>query len=165
MRKHAIFFVWFLPIIWATCSLLHFRHPGDEYAMYAVSSIAGVWIGFIVPFGDIHDPMIPISVAAVGGLVMAAIGFVMDYLRVRQLVWALLFVILVPAVFVESILSYPSIERALGKNGSWWTYVFFSIGMGINLSIPLALLVKGVESGWRKWIRGEGKTRPVYPEE
>ncbi len=68
MSKPNTFYVWLVPLLWAGCSLIHFRFPGDEYGLYAFSSIAGSWIAILVSFGDIHNPMIPISIAVTGAV-------------------------------------------------------------------------------------------------
>lgn len=145
MNLKNTFFVWLLPLLWASCSLVSFHFPGDEYALYVVSSIAGVWIGFVFEFGDIHNPAIPLSVAATGAGVMAAVGFVMDRVRVRRFVWGILYVIATLMIFVSAIGVYPSTERALSKNGSWWAYIFFSFNMGLYIAVALSFLAKVAE--------------------
>jgi hypothetical protein len=113
--------------------------------MYAIASIAGSWIAFIISFGDIHNPVIPISIALTGAIVMALIGFLMDQVRIRKAIWAILFVVAALVIFVISIKSYPSIERALSKNGSWWSYIFFSVNVGLYFGILLSFMEKGLE--------------------
>ena len=143
-------YIWILPLLWASCSLIHFQFPGDEYGMYGISSIAGLWIAFIVRLGDQHNPMFPVAIALAGAIVMSVIGFLMDRIRIRKTIWAILFVVAALAVFVMSIKSYPTIERALSKNGSWWAYVFFSLNVGLYFSVLLSFLVKGLECVLKK---------------
>jgi hypothetical protein len=70
LNTHRRFFLFALPAGWAALSLLHFHFPGDEYGLWAVSSMAGTWITFLLPsVGDIHQPWIRFSVAATGALV------------------------------------------------------------------------------------------------
>lgn len=40
MSSHRWFFVLAVPAGWAALSLLHFHFPGDEYGLWAVSSLA-----------------------------------------------------------------------------------------------------------------------------
>lgn len=37
--------------------------------------------------------------------------------------------------------SYQSIERALGKNGSWWAYIFGSLNLGLYASVILSVII------------------------
>ncbi len=147
------YFVWILPILWAGCSLLSFRFPGDEYAMYGISSIAGVWIVFFISLDIIHNPMFPVSIALTGAIVMMILGFLMDLIKIRKAMWKILFPAAVIVIFVISIKAYPTIERALRKNGSWWTYIFFSINMGLYFSILLSFIGKGIETVWLRTRR------------
>ena len=140
-----------VPLAWAGCSLVHYRHPGDEYAMYAISSIAGSWVLFLVPVGDIHNLLIPISVALVGGTVMAGLGWGLSGLRVRPVLWGILFVVASVTLLMLSINAYPSIERALAKNGSWWAYACSSIEVGMYAAGLLSALVTGAVRIWRRF--------------
>jgi len=82
MKMKNRFFIWIIPVIWAACSLIHFNFPGDEYYLYAFASIAGSWIVFIISFGDIHNPVVPISIALTGAIIMLGIGFLMDKTKI-----------------------------------------------------------------------------------
>lgn len=141
--------MWVLPLVFAACSLFSYRFPGDEYAMYFISSIAGAWIAFVFRFGDIHNPMIPVSVAFIGATVMALIGLLMDRIRIRKIIWSVLFLIVVPAIFVMSICAYPTAGKALRKNGSLWAYLFFAINMGLYCSLIFSFVCKGFEAVWK----------------
>lgn len=153
MPRYKPFYTWLVPLLWAGCSLLSFRFPGDEYAMYAISSIVGVWIGFLVPFGDVHSLFFPLSITLAGGLVMGVVGLLMDLARLRKIVWGVLWVAAALLIFVLSVNAYPSIEKALSKNGSWWAYVFTSINIGLYVSILLSFT--GKSAAWAfAWVRG-----------
>jgi membrane protein implicated in regulation of membrane protease activity len=60
---------------------------------------------------------------------------------VRKLLWVIIFVVCSLAIFATGIFSFPSIQRAINKNGSIWAYVFFSINIGIYLSIIISVIV------------------------
>jgi len=158
------FYMLFLPLAWACCSVLHFRHPGDEYAMYAISSLPGSWILFLFPIGDIHTPLIPVNVAVVGALVTASVGLLMAGLSVRKAVWFGLFMISAIVIVWITMGSFPSVARALSKNGSWWAYVCSAVEVGMYCASGLSIVVTGIcrllerlregraggESGWKK---------------
>lgn len=141
MKNSFPFYGWLLPMVWGACSYLHHYYPGDENAMWIVSSIAGMWIAPFAFLGKVSKSTAAGGLAVAGALVMLLIGIAMDFFRVRKRLWAIIFVICSLAVFAVAIFSFPSIERAINKNGSIWAYVFFSINIGIYLSIILSAIV------------------------
>jgi len=80
---------------------------------------------------------------------MAGVGFLMDRLQIRKAMWAVLFVGSALVIFVAEIKSYPTIQHALSKHGSWWAYVFFSVNMGLYLAILLSFFGKGLKGALR----------------
>ena len=88
---------------------------------------------------------------------MAVIGFLMDRVRIRKTIWAILFVVAALVAFVMSIKSYPTIERALSKNGSWWAYIFFSVNVGLYFGILLSFLEKGLEGVLKRTRKATNK--------
>lgn len=150
MKKKQRFFVWLLPVLWGACSLLHYHFPGDEYWMYAISSFAGFWIALITKVGDSNNPMFPILIAVAGAIVMAGVGWFMDWMRIWKKLWVIIFAICAIGIFAISILSFPSIERALQKNGSLWAYILFSFNIGMYLSVILAVNLTSIARLWRK---------------
>ena len=150
MKKKQTFYIWMIPLIWAIFSILQFREPGDDYGLYAFSSFVGVWILFLTRQGDVHSLIFPLSITLAGTIVMLLIGLWMDKVRIRKIIWIAIYIISVLAIFYISINAYPSIEHALSKNGSWWAYIFFSINMGLHVSILLSFFGKGIGSIWKK---------------
>ena len=134
-------YVWVLPLIWGVCSYVHHNYPGDENAMWLLSSVAGLWLAPVAFVGGASKDVIAIAIALAGALVMGAVGFGMDYLRVRKLLWAILFFACASAIMGAAIMSYPSVERAISKNGSWWAYILFSVNIGIYISVVLSAFV------------------------
>lgn len=131
------FFLFILPIMWMGISTAHYFFPGDEYGMYALSSIVGSWPGFI--WGMPSSPLAMVLIITIsGGAVMAGVGCLMDWLKVRKKFWVIFLVVSTVAVFIFEIASYSSIQAALGKNGSWWAYIFSSILIGIYISSGMA---------------------------
>jgi hypothetical protein len=138
MSERFPFYVWVLPLVWGVCSYVHHNYPGDENAMWLLSSAAGLWVAPVAFVGGASKDVIAIAIALAGALVMGAIGSALDCLRVRKLLWAILLLICTATVFVVAIMSYPSLERAISKNGSWWAYVLFSVNIGIYVSVLLS---------------------------
>jgi hypothetical protein len=144
MTKERWFYWLILPFAWAGCSLLHFHFPGDEYALWAISSMAGSWVFIFMPnIGDIHQPAIRLLVAGVGALMLAGAGVLLDWLRVRWWVWTMLWLTTSLAWLAFTLGQYPTLERALAKNGSWWAYLFSATLMGCYSALLLSALGGG----------------------
>jgi hypothetical protein len=141
MNTHRWFFLFALPAGWAALSLLHFHFPGDEYGLWAVSSMAGTWITFLLPsVGDIHQPWIRFSVAATGALVMAGAGWLLYRLGARRWLWTTVWLLAALIILVITLQSYPSLNQAMRKNGSWTAYILSALLLGTyaaTLSSPL----------------------------
>ncbi|MBI9016928.1 MAG: hypothetical protein JEZ07_06680 [Phycisphaerae bacterium] len=106
--------------------------------MYAVSSIAGAWSLLLAG----NSSSIPVWLITITGMItMAIFAFIIKLLRVKLILWFILYALAAVAFFTWAIFSYPSIERALGKNGSWWAYIFSSLNMGLYASVLLSAII------------------------
>ncbi|HUS72500.1 MAG TPA: hypothetical protein VMY06_05485 [Sedimentisphaerales bacterium] len=140
MKKYV--YVWLLPFFWSICSLVSFEFPGDEYAIYAVSSMAGTWAVFLLNIqGDIHKFAFRGTITTTGIIVMLIVGFILAKLRVKLILWFVLYITLAAVILAITISSYPSIEKALSKNGSWWAYIFGSLNLGLYASVILSVII------------------------
>ena len=143
MKKYL--YVWLLPLVWSICSFMSFQFPGDEYGLYAVSSMIGIWIAFLVDMpGDIHHPAFWMSITATGAIIMALIGWGLSALRVKLRLLLILHICAAVAFFLLVVFSYPSIEKVLSKNGSWWAYIFSSLNMGLYASVIFSGIITGI---------------------
>ena len=119
MKKYV--FVWLVPLLWSVCSLVSFEFPGDEYGIYALSSMAGTWMVILFKIqGDIHDFVFRGTITATGAVVMLLAGLILHKLRVKIKLWLVIYILAAVVFFVTALCNYPSIEKALSKNGSWW---------------------------------------------
>lgn len=133
------FFTIILPIMWATVSFVSYFHPGDEYGMYVYCNIIGVWPYFIFHGPAIQSLLFPTMAAVTGGLIMAAVGFGLDKLRVNQWFWGISWLIISVLLFFLMINQYPTIQKALSKNGSWTAYIAGAINCAIYLSVLVSI--------------------------
>lgn len=151
MKTNRWFFLFVVPVLWATCSLIHFHFPGDEYAMWVIDSMAGAWVLFLAPnVGDIHQWWIRFSVAGTGALVMAMVGWMLCRLKVRKSVWTGFWVVGAAASSVFMMSWFASSEQALAKNGSRWAYVFSAAMIAAYFATLLTLIGCGVKVLARK---------------
>lgn len=162
MNSNPWFFLLVLPAVWAALSLLHFHFPGDEYGLWAVSSMAGTWSLFLLPnIGDIHQPWIRLCVAGVGALVMMGAGWALWRLGVRKRLWTILWLVAAALVLFVTLQSYPSIERALAKNGSWTAYILSALLLGSYAATLISALVT-LPVRLKHWRRPDAAT-PAAP--
>jgi hypothetical protein len=77
-----LFFTWLLPGCWVAISWASFHHPGDEYGLWAVSSLPGLWGAALHHGGDTRSFLPP--VLASGFISVLALAFVMDLQRVSR---------------------------------------------------------------------------------
>lgn len=124
------FFVGYLPVVWTTVAWINFFHPGDEYGGFAASSLAGLWILLVFDFsGNIKHAFPPVLLA--GAATVSIFGWLLDKLRAPRPLWGVLFALVAVSLFCWSFFSFPSVERALAKNGSYEAYILPSMNLGL----------------------------------
>jgi hypothetical protein len=144
-RRMRMSFVWILPACWAACSLLQHRFPGDEYCFYALAALPGMWISPFV-LRSIPPEQVGPYIALAGAPLLAVLGLAMDWVRVRKRLWGILWLGVGIAVFCAVLFSFPSIDRAIRKNGSIMAYVLLGVTVGLYAASLLSLVGTGA---WR----------------
>lgn len=132
-----------LPIVWATAAVTSYFHPGDEYGLFVGSTIAGSWVCFVLPEIS-HLSKVLWIILTTGVVVLAIVGIVMDRLHVSKRVWLTLFGLCFAGVLLLTLHQYPSLDRAIGKNGSLTAYVAGACNVGLYLSIVSAFIINAV---------------------
>lgn len=142
-------YVWLLPLVWTGVAWANFYHPGDEYGGFVVGSLAGVWIALVVKMTGSPNNMLPPLLMA-GATTVALAGLMLDLLRVRWQYWSVLMLGAAMLLFAWSFGSYPSVQRALSKNGSIQAYIFPSINLGIYFASIVSIIVTACYrlAGW-----------------
>ncbi|HET6878544.1 MAG TPA: hypothetical protein VFI31_00130 [Pirellulales bacterium] len=136
-------YAWFLPLLWTTIAWQNFYHPGDEYGGFFVGSLAGLWVGaFSINAGSVRQAAI--LVVAAGATSVATAGWILDKLRAPLAAWFCLFLVTAAGLFARSFGAFPSVERALAKNGSYEAYVLPSLNLGLTLATLAVLLATAV---------------------
>ena len=98
-----LFYTWLLTLVWAVVCFASFFHPGDEYGLWAVGSMPGLW-GVLLHGnqGDIHGLLLPMVGA--GAVTVLPFALLMDLLRISRkwffASWALVAVTLFVGVMV-----------------------------------------------------------------
>jgi hypothetical protein len=157
-----VFFLFALPVGWAALSLLHFHFPGDEHGLWAVSSMAGTWITFLLPsVGDIHQPWIRFSVAATGALVMAGAGWLLYRSGARRWLWTAVWLLAAMIILVITLQSYPSLNLAMRKNGSWTAYILSSLLLGMYAATVISYLLAPFLRRWKHRRRPHSPPDPA----
>ena len=158
-------FVWFLPLVWTTVAWNNFAYPGDEYGGFGVGSLAGLWIFGVCDFGGNINRILP-PVLFAGAATVAVFGLLLDRLRAPRRAWALVFASAAVSLYSWSFYSFPTVELALAKNGSYEAYILPSMNLGLYAATLTMLAGTGLYRSGRRmaeWIgrsrRGKGTTR------
>ena len=138
-----MFYRWLLPLLWGAVSYLHHFVPGDEYGLWIISSVAGSWIAPALFHAHVSRQMIALGIAATGAVVLMGVGALLDRWRVNRRLWLALQGLCTVLILVLMIASYPSIEKAISKNGSWSAYFCSSFLLGMYTSVILASVLTG----------------------
>jgi hypothetical protein len=144
-RRMRLSFVWMLPACWAACSLLQHACPGDEYGFYALSALPGMWIAPFA-FRSVSMEHVGPCIALAGVPPLALIGLAMDRVRVRKRRWGALWLVTGLVVFGAVLFSFPSIDRAIRKNGSLMAYMLLGATAGLYAACLLSLV--GAGAAW-----------------
>lgn len=122
---------WFLPLLWTTVAWNNFYYPGDEYSgFFFGGSLAGLWILAILgSAGSVQQTAV--LVVAAGSMTVAVAGWLLDKLRVSFVPWALLSLASAAGLCAWSLSRFPTLERALAKNGSYEAYVLPALNVGL----------------------------------
>ena len=105
---------------------------------------------------DMHNPTIPALAAVTGALVMAIPGLLLTKLKTSIKLWLAVFVICAVTILIYSITRFPTIDRAISKNGSWQAYIFSSINISLYLSIVPTVLINIIV----KFTKGKKISKP-----
>lgn len=148
MSDRVPFYIWLLPVLGGTCSYIHHNFPGDENAMWLLGSAPGLWIAPFVFLSSSAKESAPVLIAFALSVVLFVVGLLMDRFCIHKVLWAATFVVCVVAIFAASLLSFPSIDRAISKNGSISCYICFSFNIGLYLSAILSSVLTACIKGW-----------------
>jgi hypothetical protein len=80
---------------------------------------------------------------------MAVCGFLLDRLPVSRCLWAAVYLVASAGFFAWGLLSFPSLERAIAKNGSIAAYAFCAANLGLYVSLLTCLCGGAVVWLWR----------------
>ena len=143
-------FVRAVPIAWAVVAFLSLQNPGDEYMLFALASLPGVWVALLANAGDIHS-VAPV-VFAVGAAVCAGLGWLLDRVQASVGLWMGVVVVSTVALTALALGRFETYEAAMSKNGSLAAYVFAAASLGILLASLLGL-IQGLVRPLRSAVR------------
>ena len=147
--------VWLVPALWSMCAFGSWHHPGDEYGMFIASILPSVWLAILLE--SRHLSQVYVLLIAAGALPMAVFGFLLDRLPVSRRLWTAIYILASVAFCAWGLLSFPSLERAIAKNGSISAYAFCAANLGMYVSVLTCLGGGAVVWPWR-WFRRRKET-------
>lgn len=123
-----------LPSIWCLGCLGGLQHPGDEYGLFGLGSIAGTWTVLLT------DQLQPLPTLLAGGAILFGLGVLLDLLRAPAAVWVLSWLASATVVYAVTQAGYPSVDAAVRKNGSLLAYMIFASQLGTCLASVATLV-------------------------
>jgi hypothetical protein len=130
-----------LPVVWGITSLVNFHYPGDEYGLWGLGSLAGLWMLWPVSWfrssGAAIEAVPP--VVGAGVITMAALGWMMDKFRCPLLPFLAVWFASTATLVHYALAEFPSYERAMMKNGSLWAYLLSSLNLCL-LAVTVAMI-------------------------
>ncbi len=75
---------------------------------------------------------------------MMLFGLLLKNMKANIKLWLITFIVSVVGIFFFAITRYPTIEKALSKNGSWQAYIFASINAGLYLSVIPTIIINSI---------------------
>ena len=133
------------------CAFGSWRHPGDEYGLLGVSMLISIWLVILIHSNNLSQAILPLIAA--GAVPMAVFGFLLDRLPVSRRLWAAVYIVASVALFAWGLSSFPSLEKAIAKNGSISAYAFCSANLGMYVSVLTCLGGGAVVWAWRRFRR------------
>ena len=134
-----------LPLLWGVGCVVGYLHPGDEYGLYGLGSIVGVWI-LMFGYTTIHSLALPLLA---GCAVMLGLGQVLDVLRGKRALLLVIWPVAAAALCSWQLSTFESIESAIAKNGSLLAYIAMSSQLGLYLAVVATIAAAGVSAWWR----------------
>ena len=143
--------VWLVPALWTACAFGSWRHPGDEYGLLGVSMLVSIWLVILIHSNNLSQAILPLIAA--GAVPMAVFGFLLDRLPVSRRLWAAVYIVASVALFAWGLSSFPSLEKAIAKNGSISAYAYCATNLGMYVSVLTCLGGGAVLWLWRRFRR------------
>lgn len=137
-----------LPVAWGVSIWVSFHHPGDEYGLFGIGAMPASWMLVWGTIGEIKRAM-P-AIAMCGMISMFVAGWALDILRVRVWIWLPLVLLMCGTMVAQMISYYPSLARAIAKNGSLQSYFSASLNVSLYSITLLSFLLTPI---WRAAIR------------
>lgn len=148
MRPQRLF-VWLVPACWIAGCLVGFRHPGDEYALFALGSLAGLWVMLVVgDTGSTATVLAPMLLAGVA--TMALFGVLLDRLRASWRVWLVALLAVAGAALWLLLHGHADLDAARQKHGSLLAFGICALqlgGYGATLLTLCLAAVRGAAPG------------------
>ena len=137
-----------VPTVWGVSAWFSYRNPGDEYGLFGVGALPASWLLTVMGTGDFKS-MIPYILAS-GMISLFLAGWALDRMRVRLWIWGPAVLLMCAALVGLMLSSYPSLSRAIAKNGSLTSYVSSSLNVSLYSITCLSFLTTPL---WRGAIR------------
>jgi len=124
-----------LPTVWGLGCALGYSNPGDEYGLYALGSIIGVWTIVLV------DKIALLPTLVAGCAIIFGFAVLLERLRASRRLWVIVWLVSGIGLYLTSLMMFPSVERAVAKNGSMAAYLALGSQLGVYLATISSIVV------------------------
>jgi len=147
-ERSQVFFVVLVPAFWLTATMVSWKHPGDGYGLYAVGLVPALWLVPFLEWDHLREVLVHAFVS--GAVTMGLVGWVMDLLGLWRMAWVVVWGVAAAGLTMLALSQYPTLERAIAKNGSLTAYVASASNLATFVTCVLFLLV----GGYVRLVRG-----------
>jgi hypothetical protein len=142
-------FVWLLPLLWTAGCALGFAHPGDEYGLFLLDALPGLWaVALVGDDGDVAGLLLP--VLACGAAVAFGIGLLLDRVQASLARWLALAAVGAVIAAVLLLRPFPDLQQATEKNGSLTAYGVCAWQLGSYAASALVLCAAAVRRAFAR---------------
>ena len=144
-RAVSAFYRILIPLLWLLVTWTSWKHPGDEYGLFAVGALPGIWIVAFLKFSHLRE-VLP-AILLVGGATMALAGWLMDRLRIWKLVWLSLLIAGTCLLVLWALSQFPTYNKAISRNGSLTAYIAASLNISSYVAASTLIVLTAVGRG------------------
>lgn len=137
-----------VPTVWGVSAWFSYLNPGDEYGLFGVGVLPASWLLAVMGTGNFKS-MIPYILAS-GMISLFLAGWALDRMRVRLWIWCPAVLMMCAALVGLMLSSYPSLSRAVAKNGSLTSYITSALNVSLYSITGLSFVTTPL---WRGAIR------------
>ncbi|MEO6596047.1 MAG: hypothetical protein ABIP94_14960 [Planctomycetota bacterium] len=136
-------FVWLLPAVFVTGSVLGAIWPGDSGQLFCIGSLPGVWA--CLALGGDSDTAAWLLASVIGGVpILWLLGRLLDRVQADLRLWVAASLLVCLAAGYVLLQGYTDLDAAMAHHGSFWAFAICALQLG---SYGGTLLLLAISAG------------------